>query len=47
MKLVVLSRKYVVDDRGGHIPRNMRACLQAEIRRVRDAVAVIENKDLL
>ena len=47
MQLVVLARKYVVGDRGVHRPRNVSACLAGEIRKVRQAVEVIDNKDLL
>jgi len=47
VQLVVLARKYVVGDRGLHTPRNVSACLVGEVRKVREAVEVIENKDLL
>ena len=47
VQLVVLARKYVVGDRWLHTPRNVSACLVGEVRKVREAVEVIENKDLL
>ena len=47
VQLVVLARKYVGGDRGYHTPRNVSACLVGEVRKVREAVEVIENKDLL
>ena len=47
VQLAVLARKYVVGDRGFHKPRNVSACLVGEVRKVREAVEVIQNQDVL
>ena len=47
VQLAVLARKYVVGDRGFHKPRNVSACLVGEVRKVREAVEVIQHQDVL